>query len=232
MTLIPMEHARRLASPAEAEAFYRGLRERRVGVRGFHTTDPARFEALIAAADPKREHTVSFLGGTLDDEVRSALVELCRCEFGFFQLRTSSADLRIWPGRRTWIIGLSERAAPGPLETKSITEALECFNDISGERIDQGHISRITEQARAPLLSFLGAARTEVHAVLDVTLQTARFLTEQFPEGNLDWQSDMILVEFPDGRIHGFLKTPNLDERRRRRWQARIDEALRRANLI
>jgi hypothetical protein len=54
MTLIPMKHVRRLASPEEAEAFYRGLRVQRVSVRGFHTTDPDRFESLIAAVDPKR----------------------------------------------------------------------------------------------------------------------------------------------------------------------------------
>jgi hypothetical protein len=42
----------------------------------------------------------------------------------------------------------------------------------------------------------------------------------------------MILVDFPEGRIHGFLKTPNVDERHRRKWQARIDKALRKAKLI
>jgi hypothetical protein len=232
MTLIPIEHPHRLASPAEAEVFYRGLRDRRVGVRGFHTTDPDRFEALIAAAESKREHTVSFLGGTLDDEARSALSELCGCSFEVLQVRTASASLRVWPGRRAWVEGLAERRPTDLVETKSIAEALDRFDGISGEHIDRGHISNLSGQARAPLLSFLSAARTEVHVVLSVTLQAARSLTELFPGQKLDWQSDTARVDFPDGSIRGFLETPRAEERHRRRWQARIDEALRRAGLI
>lgn len=232
MTLIPMAHEHRLASPAEAEAFYRGLRQRLVRVRGFHTTDPDRIEALIAAADPKRDHTVSFRGGVLGEEVRPALLELCGCAFGYFNLSTPSASLRVWPGRHTWVESLPRRPAADWLETTSITEALDRFNGICGERIVQGHISRITKQARVPLLGFLGVARTEIHVVLDVTLQTARSLSEQFLGQKLDWQSDGILVDFPEGRIHGSLKTPKVDERHRRKWRARIDKALRKATLI
>jgi hypothetical protein len=234
MTLIPIEHAHRLASPTEAEAFFRGLGQRRVAVRGFHTTDPERIEALVAAVNPKRQHTISFRGGTLGDAARAALAALCGSEFGYLDLRTSPASLRVWPGRHTWVDRLSGHTSTDWLETRSITEALDRFNGICGQETEivQGHITGITEQARAPLLGFLGASLTEVHVVLDVSVQTARLLTEQFPGQKLDWGSEMIQVDFPDGWIHGYLKTPKVDEQHRRRWQARIDKALRRARLV
>jgi hypothetical protein len=232
MALIPMEHARRLVSPAEAEAFYRGLRQQRVSVRGFHTTDPRRVEALVAAADPGHDHTLSFQGGTLGDAARAALHELCGREFEYLDLRTAAASLRVWPGRYTWVDRLSGHTSTDHLETTSIDEALDRFDGIGGRQLVQGHISRITEGARAPLLELLGAARPEVHVVLDVTLSAARSLTELFVGQKLDWQADMILVDFPAGRIHGFLKMPNIGERYQRRWQARVDEALRRARLL
>jgi hypothetical protein len=234
MSLIPIEHAHRLASPAEAEAFFRGLRQRRVSVRGFHTTDPQRIEALVAAADPKREHTISLRGGTLGDAARAALAELCGSAFWYLDLRTTSASLRVWPKLHTWVDRLSGHTSTDWFETKSINEALDRFNGICGQETEivQGHITGLTEQTRAPLLGFLRASLTEIHVVLDVRVQTARLLTEQFPGQKLDWQSEMIQVDLPAGRIHGCLKTPKVDERHRRKWQARVDKALRRAKLV
>src|SRR5258705_13532163 len=66
VALIPMEFERRLASPAAAAAMYRALGEKRVSVRGLHTSDRVRIERVVAAIVPKRDHTISFAGGTLD----------------------------------------------------------------------------------------------------------------------------------------------------------------------
>ncbi len=232
MTLIPVEHLRRLASPGEAEAFYRGLRVRRVGVRGFHTRDPGRIEALVAAAEPKREHTISFRDGALEGAARPALVELCGCAFDYFDLACSGASLRVWPGRRSWVTRLPRRTDADFQETKTSAEALDRLGRLGAETIVRGHISGITVPSRASLVRFLLAAGAEVHATLDVALPTARALTERFPGQELDWQAEMVLVDFPEGRIHGFLVTPKAGARHQRRWQARIDKALRRAGLV
>jgi hypothetical protein len=77
----------------------------------------------------------------------------------------------------------------------------------------------------------LWALCPQVDAVLEIERCAARALTERFAGEPLDWQADGILVDFLDGRIHGFLYSSDVSERARRRWQAQIDAALRRAGL-
>lgn len=104
MTLIPVHHALRLRSPAEAEALLRALGDRQVSARGFHTTDPGRLGRLVAACTPKRDSTVSFEGGTLNAGACAALAELVSSgAFAYFDLRTVDANLRVWPGRHAWV---------------------------------------------------------------------------------------------------------------------------------
>src|SRR5688572_25608779 len=97
MALIPIEHAHRLGSPAEAEAWFRAFGEKRVSARGFHTSDPERFARLVDAIEPRREHTVSFEGGTLGPQAFDALDVLSRSRFQYLHVRTTAAILRIWP---------------------------------------------------------------------------------------------------------------------------------------
>jgi hypothetical protein len=65
-----------------------------------------------------------------------------------------------------------------------------------------------------------------VHVTLDVQLELARELATVCPDLRHDWQASMVLVDFPDGRIHGFLKTPDATDRDRERWLARVRKAV------
>src|SRR5437868_1826105 len=100
MALIPLEHEERLSSPAQAEAFFRALRERHVSARGFHTRDAAKIERIVDAVEPRREHTISFEDGTL---AREPLEALAVTKYQYLDVEASNANLRMWPWLRSWI---------------------------------------------------------------------------------------------------------------------------------
>ena len=85
--------------------------------------------------------------------------------------------------------------------------------------------------AKPQLLAFLQALGARVHAVLDLEVAAARDLTTKNIGEKLDWQAGGMLVDFPEGRIHGFLRSPNVGERHREKWQRRATKALKRAGL-
>lgn len=104
VTLIPVRHAWRLRSTAEAEALLRALGDREVSARGFATRDPGRLGRLVAAVTAKRDSTVSFEGGTLNAGACAALAALVSSgAFAYLDLRTADANLRVWPGRHAWV---------------------------------------------------------------------------------------------------------------------------------
>lgn len=261
MTLIPIEHPRRLGSPAEAEALFVALGERVVSTRGFHTTDAARIGRLVAAIDFAHDHTISFEDGTLTPAARAALEALATSRFGYLDLRTVSASLRVWPALHSWVHSSLDRAAtaralatplapgantvgdaqvtiakdgcgyPVHIETRNVTTALAMFGALTDEQVKQGHLTGARADSAPLLVRFLVEIAARVHATLELDVATARALTDLYAGEPLDWQAYPVLVDFPDGRIHGFLTTPNAGERHRNKWLARIDKALRRARL-
>lgn len=112
------------------------------------------------------------------------------------------------------------------LATADRALALRMFRALGDAQLSRGHVMRASEpakQALAPLLRHLGAT---VHVTLDVQLELARELATVCPDLRHDWQASMVLVDFPDGRIHGFLKTPDATDRDRERWLARVRNAV------
>lgn len=270
MTLIPVEHSRKLASPEEAARFFRRLDTvrfldrfyaRTVAVRGYHTEDPALVARLVSAVQPPRESTVSFEGGVLSREAQDSLSALALSPYEYLDVRTSDADLRVWPAEHSWVHASAPRsvvetvlgrplaqgknvvddgeltldeADPGHpvfLETRSIPRALSFFRAMTSETFSRGFVMQLSEQAKPALVAFLHALHPRVNVSMEIDLAAARSLTEAFPRATADWQSDGVMVSFPDGTISGFLTTPNVGERYRNRWLARVDEALRRAGL-
>ena len=258
MALIPIAHTRRLTSPAEAERFYRALGYPVVSARGFHTKDHARMARLVDAIEPKREHTITFEGGRFSKEARAALDVLALAPFQYLDVRTHAEDLRIWPDLHTWVhtkrslaelgdgLSMGENDLPdgkvtlashGPdlpinIETKSIPLALRFFHAHAEERLNRGFISGVKDAAKAPLLRFLEVLDTRVDAVLEVDVASARSLTELYAGERLDWQANMILVDFPEGKLHGFLTSSTNTPENREAWQARVTQALELANLL
>ena len=193
MTLIPIEHERRLRSPAAAERWFRALGSGRVSVRGLHTTETGRFARIIAAVDPNHEHTVSFEGGTLGAAARAALDALAVARYEYLDFRTVDASLRIWPGLRSWV------HAACNVETASAAFG-------------------------APLR---GGENTVNDATVNVNLTGSGYpIDVQTASGEpIDWQADGMLVDFPEGLVHGYLVTPNAGERERAAWQVRVEKA-------
>lgn len=233
MALIPLEHPHRLASPAEAEAWFRALGilgQPVVSCRGFHTKDPERISRILEALEPKREHTVSFETGTLTPAAWRALEALTSLKFGYLDLQAAEAQLRVWPERQYWAYAAG--STDKSIEFAGMTEALSRFRELGPTRVVQGFINGITPPCCAPLKEFLMVTGVTVHAVLELNVSTARALTELYTGEKLDWQADMLLVDFPEGRIHGFLKTPDTGPEFRAKWLERVEKALRRAGLI
>ena len=184
MALIPIEHARRLNSPAEAEAFFRGLGTTQVRARGFHTNDAARMARLVAAIEPKEEHTISFVGGALGPAARSTLDALALSTYEYLDVRACDEALRIWPALpRIWVHTARNledaRASLGSdagevvierrtLETKSIPIGLRLFHSGAPEQVSRGFISGVEEETKPLLLRFLEAVRSRVDAVLEI----------------------------------------------------------------
>jgi hypothetical protein len=121
---------------------------------------------------------------------------------------------------------------PTDLRATSPELALRLFHALTTGPLARGHITGIRDGARASLLAFLRASGAEVSATLELPVAVARDLAEAFAETAIDWQARAVIVDFPEGRIHGFLTTPKVEERDRKRWHARIDKALRRARSI
>jgi len=262
VALFPIEHEHRLSSPAEAAAFFGALRERRVTASGFATTDPSRMEALVAALDPDLENTVRFEGGELSPAAREALQALALSAFGYLDVRTAAANLRVWPELHSWVHagceleawgrGVASPLKPGanvvgedPVEmqragggyawtavTPSIATALRLFHAVAGTPMTLGHVTGTRGTAKPALARFLGASAARVSANLELDLVAARQLTDLYPGEPVEWQAYGLLVELPAGRIHGFLRTPDIGERHRRKWHKRVSKALRRAGLV
>ncbi len=104
MALIPISHPTKLRSAAGAAALFRALGAKRISVRGLRTTEPARFVEVIDAYDPGREGTISFEAGTLTADARTALDKLAiAASYGYLDLRSTTASLRIWPALHSWV---------------------------------------------------------------------------------------------------------------------------------
>ncbi len=226
MSLFPLTHGERLTDPARVAAFYRALGERRVSLRGCHTTDPVEIALLVAALDPAHDHTLSFAAGTL---ASSELETLARTEgYGYLDLRTTTMALRVWPGVQTWA---HTPRASGPAQSLSLDEGLERFLAVTppGIGIVRGFIHGVVAPTKSPLLAFLTKSRVRVDVVLDLDLDSAAELSRRIRRREHDWQAGGVLVDSPSGKIHGFSKSPNTDSKAREQWCARVEDALREA---
>jgi len=236
MTLIPIEHPYRLKSAVEAEAFFRALHffgsRASIGVRGHRTTDPERIERLVKAIEPKRDHTISFERGVLD---WNAFTALSKQDFEYLDLSTTKAAYRSWPRYpRTWVhpnSGNEETTEFDPANGH-IRAALEEFRRLTDDVLEKGFIRGVTEEAKPALVRFLVACEAAVHAVLHIDLGSARALSRLFDGETFDWGLNLIQVDFPEGRIHGFLITPKAGDEYQAKWQKRITRALEKAKLL
>ena len=259
MALIPIEFPQRLQSPAEAEAFYRELGDRRVGVRGFRTSDPRRIERLVSAIEPGHDSTINFETGLLDLRGWTRLEALAAAQSEYLDIHAGGANLRMWPAQakvyaRLPIDGIEgvSAALGAPLragenrhgETTVMIDpvvgyplavaittpdrdvAMRMFRALGDARLSRGYVMRASEPAKHALGPFLAGLGATVHVTLDVQLELARELATVCPDLKHDWQASLVLVDFPDGRIHGFLKTPNTSEGDREQWLARIRKAV------
>jgi hypothetical protein len=259
VALIPIEYPQRLRSPAEAEAFYRKLGDRRVGVRGFRTNDPRRIERLVAAIEPGHDSTINFESGLLDARGWARLAELAEAPADYVDLHAGAANLRIWPAQSKvyarlpfdGIEGVSDafgaRLRAGEnrhgdttimidpvvgyplavaLTTPDRAVALRMFRALGDVQLSRGHVTRASEPAKRALATFLDGLGATVHVSLDVQLELARELAIGCPDLRHDWQASMVLVDFPAGRVHGFLKTPQTTDQDREQWLARVRKAI------
>lgn len=232
MSLRPIEHAYLLKSPAEAEAFFRALHffgsRASIGTRGHHTRDPARIERLVNAIEPKREHTISFENGKMNLE---ALRSFAEKRFHYLHIDTGKAFYRSWPDwPRTWVYPNVENSET--IDLTDIPAAVEEFGAIAGDAIRQGFISGVVDETKPFLVAFLRAIDATVHVNLHIDLAPARALAELYEGEKFQWGDELILVDFPRGRIHGFLVTPKVGPEYEAKWQAKITKALRKAKLV
>lgn len=258
VALIPIEYPQRLQSPAEAEAFYRRLGDKRVGVRGFRTNDPRRIDRLVGAIDPGHDSTVNFEAGLLDQRGWARLEELAAAPAEYVDIHAGGANLRLWPAQAKLyarlpfdgVAGVSEAYGATlrtganrhgdttimidpvvgyplavALTTPDRAVALRMFRALGDAQLSRGYVMRASEPAKHALAPFLHGLGATVHVSLDVQLELARELATVCPDLKHDWQASMVLVDFPVGRIHGFLKTPNATEHDREQWLARVRKA-------
>lgn len=224
MTLIPIEHARRLRSPEEAAALFKALGEKTVSLRGFHTTDAAKIARVIHAVATRFDHTVSFEGGAI---VPQPLRELAVSRaYDYLDVRTPLANLRIWPERTSWVTSNEPT-----FETTSIPAAVEHFEMVAGKQHDRGFVMRMREAAKPLVTQLVISFASTMNALIEVELATAHELTSLYAGAKLEWAAGGIFVRFPAGAIAGFLKTPKVEPRHHAKWHARIDKALRKARL-
>lgn len=112
------------------------------------------------------------------------------------------------------------------LTTTDRATAMRMFRALGDAQLSRGHVQRASEPAKRALSPFLAHLGATVHVTLDVGLELARELAIGCPDLRHDWQASAVLVDFPDGRIHGFLKTPNTGDQDREQWLARIRKAV------
>ncbi len=224
MTLIPIEHARVLRSPAEAAALFKALGEKTVALRGLHTTDATRISRVIHAVATRFDHTVSFEGGAI---APAALRELALSRaFDYLDVRTPLANLRIWPERYSWVTSNEPT-----FETTSSAAAVERFEMIAGKLHDQGFVMRMREAAKPLVTELVIAFGATMHALTQLELATATDLTTLYAGERLEWAAYGLSVRFPSGAIAGFLKTPKVEPKHRAKWHAMIDKAIKKAKL-
>jgi hypothetical protein len=250
MALIPVEFARPLASPGEAERMFRALGEKSVGVRGLHTRDPARIAALIAAIERKREHSIAFEAGAFDAAAFAAIDALAVAKYQFFGVESPLADLRIWPWYpRAWVLATSasadaiRRAAPREVtvdikdgegwvvhcETTDFAAAARLFRAIAGDLMRQGHITQVADATRPLLERAIVAMRAEVHVTMEIAVGAARALAEQLADSKYDWQADGMIADFPSGRLTKYFVSHSITDRKRAKWLRRVEKALKKA---
>lgn len=220
LSLYPVRHSARLTDPAKVAALYRGLGQVRASLRGFHTTDRTEIERLVAAIDPPHESTCSFARGTLAATELEALV---RTEgYGYLDLRTATAVLRVWPASNTWSYSVGTK---GPAESWSLAEGLARFQERApdGAAVTQGFVNRLDESAKPALLAFLLACGVRVNVVLDLELDAAVDLASRVRRHH-DWQAGGVLVDQPSGKVHGFLMKGGAEAQAE--WRARVTRAL------
>jgi hypothetical protein len=112
------------------------------------------------------------------------------------------------------------------LTTPDRAVALRMFRALGDAQLSRGHVSRASEAAKHALAPFLHDLGATVHVTLDLQLELARELSTVCPDLRHDWQASMVHVDFPDGRIHGFLRTPQTSEQDREQWLARVRHAV------
>lgn len=125
-----------------------------------------------------------------------------------------------------------ERGTRIEIETKSIPTALALFGALADGPVGRGFITGVHADTRTPLLHFLRALGAQVDAVLEIGVDAARALTELYAGEKLGWQVPGVLVDFPDGRIHGYLRMADNTPRNREKWLARVEKAWRKAGLV
>lgn len=104
--------------------------------------------------------------------------------------------------------------------------AMRMFRALGDAQLSRGHVLRASEPAKHALGPFLRDLGATVHVQLDLQLELARELATVCPDLRHDWQASRVLVDFPAGRIHGFLKAPETSERDREQWLARVRTAV------
>jgi len=104
--------------------------------------------------------------------------------------------------------------------------AMRMCRALGDVQLSRGHVMRASEPAKHALAPFLHGLGATVHVSLDVQLELARELATVCPDLRHDWQASTVHVDFPDGRIHGFLKAPGTSEHDREQWLARVRTAV------
>lgn len=107
--------------------------------------------------------------------------------------------------------------------------ALRMFRALGDANVSRGYLMRPNEPAKSLLAPFLHGLRATVHVALDMQLELAAELATGCSDLRHEWGSVIgavgwsgVAVDFPGGRIHGYL--PNGEDRER--WLERIRHAL------
>jgi hypothetical protein len=133
-------------------------------------------------------------------------------------VRLSAAKLvraKLTPNARTLMV-----------ELDSVEPAAPLFRAATGPALERGFIQGLTAASKPLLFPFLSTLGARVDTVLDVPLEVATPLAETFSDTRFDWQvPGLLLIDFPEGRVHGFLKTPDVGPTHRAKWLQRIDDA-------
>ena len=261
MTLIVVRHAHKLRSAAEAEALFRALGERTVTLKGMKTSDAARYDRVIDAVVTKHDHTISFEGGSLAN-ARPALDALVLAgAFGYVDVRTRDANLRIWPGGNTWVhsrLGLDDaiRAWGAPLlpgenvlgdtRIKLATEPttgwpIDLDTQTTATALRMFHALSgdacdrgFTMRMTEPCKPLLRAFLHALGGAVDAVLDVDLATARALTElfPGVDLEWQRgESVRFPDGEITSYLVTPKAGERDQTKARKRIDKALARAKL-